>query len=79
MEIELEWLDIWKYEPPRNREILFMTGDQEVHLGEIYSEEKLIKCSFHSFLRKCEYHCDSKIPLKERVLYWHPLPKFSKN
>jgi hypothetical protein len=69
-----EWKDIWKEEPPRNEEILFMTGDEEVHIGEIYSNEKLRKCEFISSSR-IRYDCDADTPLAERVIYWHPLPQ----
>ena len=68
------WKDIWKEEPPRNEEILFITGDEEIHIGEIFSEEKLRKCNFHSFNTKDDYGCDSKTELSERVLYWFPMP-----
>lgn len=71
----MKWKDIWKEEPPRNEEILFMTGDEEVHLGEIFSEEKLRKCTFRSYVRHDDYECDASTPLVERVLYWHPIPK----
>jgi hypothetical protein len=74
----MEWLDIWKVEPPRNEEIIFMTGDGKVHVGEIFSDEKLRKCSFHSFSRKCDYECDLQTPLEDRVIYWHSLPKLPK-
>jgi hypothetical protein len=71
----MEWKDIWKNEPPRNEEIFFMTGDEDIHIGEIFSEEKLRKCLFHSFNRKADYGCDSKTPYSERVIYWFPIPK----
>lgn len=69
-----EFIDIWKQEPPRNEEILFMTGDETIHIGGIFSDEKLRKCNFHSFYTKSDYACDSQTPIEDRVLYWHPLP-----
>lgn len=75
----MSWIDIWKHEPIRNTEILFMTGDQAVHIGEIFSEEKLRKCSFYSFIDKEYYECDSKTDIEERVIFWCPLPKRMKN
>lgn len=71
----MEWKDIWKEEPPRNEEILFMTGDEDVHLGEIFSEEKLRKCKFYSYISKDDYECDSSTPYEERVTHWFPIPK----
>ena len=71
----MEWIDIWIKDPHRNEEILFMTGDEEIHLGEIFSQEKLRKCKFYSYVRKCDYECDLKTPYEERVIYWFPLPK----
>ncbi len=70
-----KWKNIWDEEPPRNLEILFMTGDEEVHIGEIFSTEKLRKCTFHSFLRKCDYECDAITPYEDRVIYWFPIPE----
>jgi len=71
----MEWKDIWIEEPPRNEEIFFMTGDETIHLGEIFSEDKLRKCKFHSFTSKADYECDSKTPYEDRVIYWFPIPK----
>jgi hypothetical protein len=71
----MEWKDIWKEEPPRHSEILFALGDESVHIGEIFSEEKLRKCAFHSFNDKYFYECDKNTPYEERVIYWHPLPR----
>ena len=71
----MEWKDIWITEPPRNEEILFMIGNEEVHIGEIFSLEKLRKCRFYSFLRNCEYECDSETPYEQRVIYWFPIPQ----
>lgn len=71
----MEWIDIWKHEPPRNQEILFLTGDKEVHFGEIYSEEKLRKCSFRSYVTKEYYYCDKTTDFEDRVIYWYPIPK----
>ena len=70
-----KWKDIWKEEPLRNTEILFMTGDESIHIGEIFSDEKLRKCKFYSFVDKCDYECDLQTELNERVLYWFPLPE----
>lgn len=70
----MHWKDIWNEEPPRNEEIFFMTGDETIHLGEIFSEEKLRKCKFHSFYAKCDYQCDTLTPYQERVIYWYPVP-----
>ncbi len=69
-----EWIDIWKKEPPRDKEILFMTGDEEIHLGELNGSEKLRKCCFRSFTKHDNYDCDLRTPLHDRVIYWHPLP-----
>lgn len=71
----MEWIDIWQTEPVRNEEILFMTGDESVHIGQIYSSEKLRKCKFYSFLDKCDYECDLQTPFEERVIFWFPIPK----
>ena len=71
----MEWIDIWIKEPPRNTEIFFMTGDEQIHHGEIFSEEKLRKCDFHSFTTKDDYCCDSTASLEERVIYWFPIPE----
>lgn len=74
----MEWINIWKKEPPRNTEIWFYTGDGTVHLGEIFSEEKLRKCSFHSYYAKDDYDCDANTAYEDRVLYWFPLPELPK-
>lgn len=71
----MKWKDIWKEEPPRNEEILFMTGDEEIHIGEIFSNEKLRKCKFHSYNQKDDYECDVITPYDERVIYWFPIPE----
>ncbi len=71
----IEWKDIFKEEPTRYEEILFQIGDGSVHIGEIFSEEKLRKCQFYSFVDKCYFDCDLGTPIDERVIYWHPLPK----
>ncbi len=71
----MEWKDIWKDEPPRNEEIFFMTGDKMIHIGEIFSEEKLRKCIFRSFTYKEDYECDSLTKYENRVIYWFPIPK----
>ena len=68
------WINIWEVEPPRNEDILFMIGDEEVHLGSIFTEDKLRKCQFHSYLRYKDYACDKTTPMQNRVIYWHPLP-----
>jgi hypothetical protein len=73
-----QWLDIWKHEPPRCEEILFMTGDENIHLGEIFSNEKLRKCSFYSYIDKADYDCDAITLLEKRVIYWAPLPVLEK-
>ena len=70
----MEWKDIWKEEPPRNEEIFFMTGDEDIHYGEIFSDEKLRKCGFHSFYCKEDYFCDSNTKYENRVIYWFPIP-----
>jgi hypothetical protein len=70
------WKDIWKEEPPRNEDILFMTGSEQIRIGRIFSEEKLRKCEFHCYVENRYYDCDQQTELKERVLFWHPLPKF---
>ena len=69
------WIDIWEKEPLRNEEILFKLGNEEIHIGEIFSEEKLRKCQFYSFMDRFYYDCDSVAPMEERVTHWHPLPK----
>jgi len=69
------WKDIWIEEPPRYEEILFMTGDETIHLGLILSQEKLRKCLFHSFFSKSDYGCDSNECYSARVLYWFPIPE----
>jgi hypothetical protein len=74
-----EWKDIWKEEPLRNEEILFMTGDKNIHLGEIYSEEKLRKCQFYSYIDKSYYDCDKLTDFSDRVIYWFPIPKIPIN
>jgi len=70
------WKDIWKEEPPRNEEILFMTGDENVHIGCIYDyhNQKLRKCIFRSYTDKDDYYCDSSTVIEERVIFWFPLP-----
>jgi len=75
LQCKYNWLDIWKKEPPRNEEILFKLGNEEIHIGEIFSEEKLRECQFYSFVDKCYYDCDSVTPMEEKVTHWHPLPK----
>ena len=70
-----KWLDIFKHDPPRNEEILFLTGNGEVHLGEIYSEEKIRKCQFRSHVTKDYYDCDSTTDYEDRVICWCPIPK----
>ena len=74
MDEDIEWIDIWEEEPPRGEEILFVTGDGEVHLGELWGEEKLRKCKFHCFTRADDYECDATTPYDERVLLWFPIP-----
>lgn len=69
-----EWKDPFEEEPPRHEEILFMTGDEKIHLGEIFSDEKLRKAPFRSFFYRTEFFCDTKEELEDRVIYWHPLP-----
>jgi len=71
---EFYWKNIWKEEPPRNTDIFFMTGDETIHHGEIFSDEKIRKCKFHSFTHKEDYECDSLTPIQDRVLYWFPIP-----
>jgi hypothetical protein len=71
----MEWKDIWKEEPPRNEEIIFMTGDKEIHIGEIFPDDKLRKCKFNSYNTKYYYECDLSTPYEERVIYWFPIPK----
>ncbi len=71
----MEWKNIWKQEPPRNEDIFFMTGDGDIHLGLIFSEEKLRKCKFYSFYKKYDYECDLQTPYDKRVIYWFPIPK----
>lgn len=73
------WKDIFKEDPLRNEEILFMTGNQSVHLGEIFSEEKIRKCQFRSYLDKTYYDCDKATDFDDRVIYWHPLPKLKED
>lgn len=70
----MEWIDIWKHNPPRNTEILFMTGNDDIHIGEIFSQEKLRKCQFYSYINKCDYDCDINTKIEERVVFWFPLP-----
>lgn len=74
----MKWKNIWKEEPTRMEEILFMTGDEDTHIGEIFSQEKLRKCTFYSFCTKADYECDSTTILEDRVIYWHPLPEVPK-
>lgn len=71
----MEWLDIWENEPLRRQKIIFMTGDEEAHIGIILSQEKLRKCDFYSFITRLNYACDSTTTLDEKVLYWSELPK----
>ncbi len=71
----LKWIDIWKEEPPRCEDILFMTGDEEVHIGFIKRDEILRKCEFYSYIRRDCYDCDVGEPIENRVLYWFPLPE----
>ncbi len=73
--MEIYWKDIWKEEPPRDEEIFFMTGNEDIHHGQICSEEKLRKCSFHSFTNSADYDCDPTSDYDERVIYWFPIPK----
>lgn len=68
------WKDIWKEEPPRNKEILFVTGDGDIHLGVIFDEKKLRECKFCSFNRKDDYGCDSFTEYEDRVILWFPIP-----
>lgn len=71
----MEWKDIWKEDPPRNEEILFLVGDGEIHIGELWGSEKLRKCTFRSFLRHGDYECDKNTDYENRVLYWCPIPE----
>ncbi len=70
----MEWKDIWKEEPPRNKEIFFITGDEEIHIGYINSNEKLRKSNFYSYHKDCDFSCDSTTSFEERVIYWFPIP-----
>ena len=70
----MEWKDIWKEEPLRYQDILFMTGDENIHIGQIFSDEKLRKCQFRSFTERCDFECDLQTPLDQRVIYWFPIP-----
>lgn len=74
----MEWKDIWLENPPRNEEILFMTGNEEIHLGVIFSEEKLRKCSFYSYVKKELFDCDLHSSFEKRVFYWFPIPEIPK-
>jgi hypothetical protein len=71
----IEWMDIWTNDPIRNEEMLFITGDKEIHYGEIFSQEKLRKCKFHCFVCKADYECDSTTELQGRVTHWIPIPE----
>jgi hypothetical protein len=71
----MKWISIWDKEPPRNQEIFFLTGDGEVHVGEIFSDEKLRKCSFYSFNDRFDYDCDSNTDYESRVTHWIPIPE----
>lgn len=68
------WKDIWKEEPPRNEDIFFLMGDDSIHLGIIFSNEKLRKCKFHSYTTSDDYECDLLTDYIDRVLYWFPIP-----
>ena len=68
------WKDIWKEEPPKNIDILFMTGDEEIHIGYLSGNEKLRKCQFRSYFLNEFYDCDKLTEYSERVIYWHQLP-----
>lgn len=71
-----KWKDIWKEEPPRNTEILFMTGNENIHVGMIYNtSEKLRKCGFFSFKHHYSFDCDLATSYEDRVIYWYPLPE----
>ena len=70
-----KWKDIWKEEPPRDEDILFMTGDEDVHLGFLSGSEKLRKCQFISYTSHDFYDCDKQTDYEDRVIYWHPLPE----
>jgi hypothetical protein len=76
-----KWLEI-NDNIPRNIEILFMTGDETIHIGMVFGEEKIRKCIFHSFKsyeERSYYDCDPSTPHQERVVYWHPLPEGTKD
>jgi len=68
------WKDIWTEEPPRWEDILFMTGDENIHIGLCYGNEKLRKCAFHSNTEGFDFECDEITELERRVILWHPLP-----
>ena len=67
--------NIWKVDPFRNEDILFYVDNGTYHIGQIYSSEKLRKCSFYSFQDKKDYDCDSTAHAGMKVTHWMPLPK----
>jgi hypothetical protein len=71
----MKWKNIWKEEPPRNQEIFFMLGNGDVHHGMIFSEEKLRKCDFRSFMTKEDFRCDEDEVYNDRVIWWFPMPE----
>lgn len=71
----MEWKDIWEEEPPRNEEILFMTGDDVIHWGVILDTKKLKECKFRSFSSQRYFECNIETPSDKRVSHWLPLPK----
>ena len=70
----MEWLDVWEVEPPRNEEILF-ASDGYVSLGYVQGEEKLRKCIFYDSVGNEEYSADTNTNKEYLVTHWMPLPK----
>jgi hypothetical protein len=64
------WKDIKKDKPPENEEILFMTGDKEIHLGELFIDQEF---KFYCYAIRDFYYCKQGTPIEVRVLYWLPI------
>jgi len=66
------WIDIWEEEPPRYKDIYFMTGDGFRYKGMLIGFQKLRKCSFHDYNDRESYDCDESLDYDLRVVFWKP-------
>jgi len=70
----MEWLDIWKEEPPRDDLILVLANDIP-YIGTVIGTEKLRKIYFliDESGEKLEF-C-ARAPVEERITHWCKLPQ----